>query len=137
MPDREFKIRITTEADSTGARQTISDLEKLREAGTGANKQIAEEVGKLGLKHADLRAAIRAAHMEFPELARAAHFALHPAGLAVAGLIGAMELYKKRVEEATKVMAGFQLPDNSFFDPAHISGLAEAWDKYVIKLSDA
>src|SRR5882672_11215312 len=123
--DRQFKIRITTEADLAGAREQANALKDMGQKGVEANQSIAKETEGLTLKKTELRAAVRGLHHEFPELGSIAHLALHPIGLAVAGITGAFAVWQNRVEEMTKALAGVELPEGGALNPKHMSAVVD------------
>jgi hypothetical protein len=98
--------------------------------GAEAHKEIAEEAGKNVVTHHEWHAIVKGLKAEFPELAHIAHFALNPITLAVAAIGGAFALWKNRVEELVRVMAGVELPDISSDSIGHVNAAAEAWAKY-------
>jgi len=135
--DREYKIKIATVSDATGAKETAASLEEVGKAGAKAHQEVATEAENTTLKHRDMHAGIRALREEFPLVAHVAHLALNPIGLAVAGIAGAFALWKNRVENLTKALAGIELPDSKATDPGHINALAAAWEKYADSVTKA
>jgi|ERR1043166_824929 uncharacterized protein YukE len=110
MADREFKIRITTEADTAAARGTSDALQNLGQTGTKAQESIAEATGKTEISHRALRVALSQLGPEFAHLGHSALYAFaNPATAAVIGLalvVGALKRHfddlAKSAEEAAK-----------------------------------
>jgi hypothetical protein len=154
---REFKIKITTVADTSGAQAAARDLDGLSEktkayakqleaqdtqiahlpeswqkasdAGTDATRKVGEGIEELGLRHKDLHAAVRSLGLQFPELAEFAHLALNPVGLTVAGIAGAFALWKMRVDELTRSLGGVELPNVDPQQIGHITAMATAYEQ--------
>jgi hypothetical protein len=126
MADESLDIQIKLLADTYGAEKVQSAL-----------KQIKGETEGLTIKHQELRAAVRGLHTEFPELARIAHLALHPIGLAVAAIGGSFAVWKMRTEELQATFANLALPDIKALDVGHINAVTEAWGKYNKALGTA
>jgi hypothetical protein len=101
MP-REFKIRIITEADSAGARQTVTDMNAVKESGVSANKEVGQETEKLTVKKTELRHMLREVGREFPLLGMAGRLAMNPLVGGVGLLIGALEMLKGIFEQINK-----------------------------------
>lgn len=131
MPDREYRIRIATVADPTGLRETATGLADLGDAGKKAHERIAEGAGHAELKHRDLHAGVQALHREFPLLAEVAHAALNPIGLAVAGIVGAVAFFQRRIASLQQALSGLELPNITPTQIGHITAMAEAWNKYA------
>jgi hypothetical protein len=113
MADRDFKIRITTEADLAAAKETAAGLQDVGGKGTKAHEDIAEAAEKSHVSHRALNLALRQMGPEFQHLGHLAVYGLsNPmvAGLlaatAVAGaLIHVFEELGKAQEEAAKKAA--------------------------------
>lgn len=126
MP-REFKIVIKTEADSAGARQSVSDMNSVKEAGVTSNQEIGKETESLIVKKRDLRSAVKGLQTEFPELSHAARLAINPIAFSVAGITGAFALWNMRVRELETTLGAFELPDITQEKINHVNEAADAW----------
>ncbi len=131
--EKEFKINIT--GDATGvtqaAGQAAGALEGVGNKGVKAEKDIAEETKKATLKFEDKRAAIEGLRTQFPLLAEAVHLALHPIGMAIAGIAGAFAIWSERVKTLDELFGGMTLPDVSTDLTGHVNAAAKAWDSYA------
>lgn len=134
MPDDSLDILVRTTSDTTGAKQSVRALDdvaaaskRVGETGQEAAKQAGKGIEELGLKHQELRAALRGLGQTYPEVARFAELGIHPIGIAVAAAAGAFELFEKRVQAATHVLAGFELPDLSEDRIGHVNAMAAAF----------
>ena len=85
---------------------------------------------KSGLSHRELRAAVHGLREEFPLLAQFAGMALHPIGLMVAAAASAFAIFKFRVDDAVKAMAGVELPEISAQKIGQVTAMAEAWKSF-------
>jgi hypothetical protein len=151
--DREFKILITSDADSflKGTNQSGGAIQRLRDQIATANKDIAAGVKTYSTAEAEaaaasveatdktfaskkqLKAAVKGLREEFPVLAHVAKLALNPITFIVAGVGAAFALWTRRIEEATRTLAGMELPDIS---DAHIAKVKSAATAYQ-QLSEA
>ncbi len=131
MADRDFQIKITTLADTAGARQTADALKATGHVGSEETKKISAETEKLTLKKTELRHIIRHISAEFPLLGAAARLVLNP----IVGIVVLATFAVRRLAESWKDMhatvAGAELPQVTREQVAQISGAAEAWQKYA------
>lgn len=82
-----------------------------------------------------LKDAVRGLSMEFPILGRLASLALNPISLIVAGIAGAFTIWKRRVDELTISLAGFQMPDVTTDQIARIDAGATALGKFAVEMA--
>ena len=104
---------------------------KVGEADIKAAEASAEADAKAFASKKDLKGAVKGLKEEFPELAHIAKMALNPIVLVVAAIGAGFAIFKYRVEEATKAMAGFELPDLSEAKVGQITAAAEAMKAYA------
>src|SRR5579883_2882186 len=121
MPDKEYKIRISTAADPTGLRDTSQGFKDLQESGTQAHQEIGKEAEQLEIKHKDLKSAVKGLHAEFPELSHIARLALNPIAFDVAAITSAFALFNWRVQTLMQTMAGFELPQVTPTQVGHVN----------------
>jgi hypothetical protein len=139
--EREFKIKITTSADASGARQTAAELDKLggaQQSATKATEEGIEATGKATLSHRELHMALAQLGPEFAHLGGMAQYAMHSQVLGpVLGIVGAFALWQHRVEACVAALGGVELPDNIKSQVGQISALATSWNTFNKALMDA
>jgi len=103
VADREFKIRITTDADTSGARVTVEELNKVGQSGKKAHEDVAEATGKTEISHRALRVALGQLGPEFAHLGHTALYAFaNPATGAVIALALVVGALRKHFEDLSK-----------------------------------
>src|SRR5437868_1518919 len=106
MADREFRIKITTTADTAGARETADDLGKVRDATKDtvpANEEAAKSADKNALSNRELRQAMRLVAQESPEAAIALKaFASNASAVSIG--LAAVSLAVRRTQEDLKAL---------------------------------
>jgi len=135
--EQKVEYLLTAKADAAGTTEMAKGMEGVGKAGAEANQVIQKETEKTVSSKSKLKAAVKGLKEQFPELAHFAKLALNPITIMVVAATSAWALYKKRVEDATRAQAGFELPNSSSFDPGHISAVAKAWDGFADALNHA
>lgn len=154
--DREYRIRIATVADNTGAQQTSAELDKLKgkildgvnpawaeygtqvEAATKVTDEVAESTQKVGLSHRELHMALAQLGPEFAKMGGMAQYALHNHMLApVLAIVGAFALWEHRIKACVEALAGAELSDNVKAQVGQMGALAESWKGFNKSLLDA
>ena len=109
MADREFKIKITSEADISAARSEADALREVGKSGTQAHKDISEASGKTEVSHRALRVILGNLGPEFAHVGHEAIFAFaNPVTAGAIGLtlvIGALIKHFENLDEAAKKAA--------------------------------
>ena len=112
-----------TTAAMSGAGQAAQDAgTKIEEGG--------KQAAKAGLSHRELRVAAHGLAMEFPLLGHLASLAIHPIGIVVAAAASAFAIFKYRVDEATRSMTAFVLPDLDEQKIGRVNAMATAWNSF-------
>jgi hypothetical protein len=108
MADREFKIKITSEADVSAARTEAEALKEVGRAGTSAHHDISEASEKTEVSHRALRVILGNLGPEFAHVGHEAMFAFaNPVTAAAIGLtlvIGALIKRFEALNEASKAL---------------------------------
>jgi len=106
MTDREFKIKITTEADTAAARSESDALREVGKSGTAAHESISEASNKTEVSHRALRVILGNLGPEFAHVGHEAVYAFaNPVTAGAIGLtlvIGALVKHFQDLEEAAK-----------------------------------
>jgi hypothetical protein len=139
--EREFKIKITTSADRSGAQQVAADLDNLSPKTKEYIKSLkagGEASEKMNLSHRELHVALGMLGPEFAHIGGIAQYALHNQILApVLGIVGAFALWQHRINSCVEALAGVELPDNVKQQVGQIGALAESWRVFNNALLDA
>jgi hypothetical protein len=128
MPDeREFKIKITTQSDSGGAKRAAESMGDL-----------SKETEHAEISHKALRTILRQLGPEFAELGHlgVVGFA-NPVTAGALGLALAFAGIQKYLESSTEAMKEFGAADPRSLDPVHINAAKEAWREYAEELRAA
>lgn len=126
MSDREFKIKIVTEAQTAGAQETSEALKKTGDAGKAANEKIGTETVALNKKKRDLKDTLGQLGREFPILGAIGRAAMNPI-VAVATL--ATLAFRMLADQIKKTA--------DLLDPAQWQGRAAAIDAGKKSMEDA
>ncbi len=132
--DREFRVRVSTVSDVRGASEAASALKRVGDVGADAQHQVERATEKTIGAQKMLRDALQGAASQFPEFAAAARVFINPITAAIAGMAAALSIWKRRVSEASNILAGMSLPDATGLNPARIGAATEAWLKYAAAL---
>src|ERR1039458_6658072 len=139
--EREFKIKITTSADASGAQKTAAELDNLSPKTQKYIEQLkagGEASEKMNLSHRELHAALGMLGPEFAHLGGMAQYALHNQMLApVLGLVGAFALWQHRINSCVEALAGVELSQNVKQQVGQISAMAESWGIFNKALMDS
>ena len=128
--DREFKVRVSTVSDVSGARSVREALTDVGKAGEAAQEGIREKTESMVGAQRQAKAAIQGLALEFPAVAQVARLALNPIALAVAGITSAIGIWNWRMRESQSVMSGLSLSSAPALDPDRINAAAKAWQQY-------
>lgn len=139
------------DADSELTEKSIrlqKELSDRKEQAAQADKDIADGVVKVGeadvkaagesikatertlLSKQQLKEGIKGLAIQFPTVAAAARLALNPITLVVGAIAGAFSLFKYRVDELTRSLAGLEMPDLSESQVGRVRQAADAWKSY-------
>ena len=147
MADAQFRINITGDAAGLkaatmeardGIKGIATDTTTTGDVGKKSWQDMLGQLKLTGAGHHEMAQSVRALRGEFPELYHVAHMALHPITLATFGVIGAWELWQKRIEECEEILgAKLDLPGGTALEPERISALSEMWHKYGVAMQEA
>lgn len=129
--DREFRVRVSTVSDVSGARQTRDALTEVGKAGQEAQQKVRQETEKVLSSQQQFKQAIQGLTMEYPALAQVARLVLNPITAAVAGVTSAFSIWNWRMRESQQVLAGLELASAPALDPDRIGAATKAWQGYA------
>lgn len=120
MADDTLDIYLRIITQEVGQEKADAILKRVREETKESSRATAQatEVTKENTKAVEgqlsskqqLRGALRGLSSEFPILGRVASMVLNPMTLATAGLVAAFQIWRSRVDELAKSLAGVELP---------------------------
>ena len=137
MADREFKIKITSEADLSASRATADSYKDIEKSGTKAHEEISKSAEHSEVSHRALRVALSQLGPEFAHIGHAAVTGFANPSTAALILVAAaagslLKHFEKLKEEAAA--SAKALKD---LDSGGIGGLTEAWGNYNIAVQDS
>src|ERR1051325_9248620 len=98
--DREFKIKITSEADTAGAKAEADALKNVGRVGVQANKEVAKATEEVIVKKTEWRHILRHLHEQFPLLSAIGRAALNP----IVGAVGLAVMGFRSLHESIKTL---------------------------------
>ncbi len=126
MADEQVDILIRTQAETSGAQRAAESLGKVEAA-----------VGKTAKASTQLKDAFRGLSLQFPLLAQAASMMVNPITASVLAIVAAFALWRKRVDELTRSLAGFELPNIKIDFVGRVTAAANAWREFGLAISQA
>lgn len=142
MPDQSLEILLKIESDLAALKKTVAGLDEVKTAAVksgGAHQEAAKHVAKHESGHRELHKAMHLVSQQSPILGLALKMIFSPMGGLIMGVVLAVELFKKALEDAKKKAEEFDKIGAEVWK-ANQEGAREAaktTDDYTKKLKDA